>query len=250
MCDTFNEYIKGTKGSVRSFEELVKSPAHVQNLNGYLPGCDGNYLDKSVRDEKKDVYRDYVDSVFEKYDVDLIIYPTLKNKVFEYKKTGIVSPSSSMSSVIGYPSLTVPMGEASDGFSYGLEFMAKSYQEDILYNVALAYEDAMENALTNSSLTPSLYEVDSNVQILIELYENSSVLRDNKDLYESIGNYLKDYSDASEDEAKNLVEQYEQYVTKLERDKYFRVIGIVLGCLIFLFIFTRKKKKRRRKKVK
>lgn len=249
LCDSFNQYIKGTTGSIRSFQQLAASSGHVQSLSGYVLGCNGRYEDKSVRDEKKNEYREYVDNIFEEYNIDVLLYPTLKNNVFAYNKTGIVSPSSSLSSVIGYPSITVPMGFASDGFSYGIEFFSKAYEEAKLYDIALEYEKIIDNDIINSPLTPSLYEVSSDIRELIDLYKNDETLRDNEALYDEVVNYFKDYNDYDDNQATILLEKYKDYQVELSRTRFIRVIIIiVIGILMLLFLKNKKKKRRKKRK--
>ncbi len=175
MCDYFNKYIKGTTGTIRSFQQLASSSGHIQNLTGYVESCGDSITGKSNRDRKKAIYRNYVDDYFEKYNLDVILYPTLKNQVFKYNKTGNISPGSSLGSVIGYPSITVPMGYVGE-FSYGIEFLGTAYSENILYNVSSVYERVNGNKVETSPLTPSLYEVSDNVKKLNNLYENSLLI--------------------------------------------------------------------------
>lgn len=173
MCDNFNNYIKGTTGTIRSFRELAASPGHVQGLWGYVEGCNGYYQKKSTRDSKKAIYRDYVASFYEDYDLDVILYPTLKNKVYVIGKGSNNSPGSVLGSVIGYPSITVPMGFLEDGFSYGIEFLAQDYNEEVLLKVAAGFEETNGNEANLSSLTPSLYTVSDDVTKLVAKYEET-----------------------------------------------------------------------------
>ena len=188
MCDGFNEYIKGTTGTIRNFEQLVKSSGHVYGLNGYLAGCNGKNQNLNVKAEKKETYRTYVQKYFEDYNLDVILYPTLKNKVFYYKDGSNISPGSSLGSVIGYPSITVPMGFV-DEFSYGIEFLGEKNGESVLYNVAVSYEEVNGNKIATSKLTPSLYVVPDSVTKLLKLYEE--VLLTNSTM-EKVTNWLDD----------------------------------------------------------
>lgn len=175
MCDNFNEYIQGTTGPIQNFEDLALSDGHVQRLSGYLKGCGAvTEKQKKARSEKKAKYRNYVNDYFTEHNLDVIIYPTLKNKVYRYNSDDKNnSPGSSLGSVIGYPSITVPMGFDSAGFSYGLEFLSQRFSEASLYNIASSFEKYNNNQISTSSLAPSLYEIPSNVKKLLTIYEKT-----------------------------------------------------------------------------
>ena len=248
MCDYFNQYILGTTGTIRSFEQLAISSGHVQNLSGYANSCGKSINLKSSRDSKKAVYRDYVSDYFDEYELDVILYPTLKNKVFKYNKTGNISPGSSLGSVIGYPSITVPMGFIGD-FSYGVEFLSRAYDEDILYNVALEYEKANGNLIETSSLTPSLYTVPSSVVDLMSVYEETLALNSDVALINEWLNDVKDYFEIYneienvEERANELIAKYKEF--NIDR-KYFgnffatenllEYFVILVACLVGIII--------------
>lgn len=241
MCDNFNLYIEGTTGTIRSFEELVASKKYVQNLQSYLPGCGGNYGDtKEQRDSKKDIFRNHVDKIMDEYDIDVIAYPVFKNKIQRYKETGLNSPSSIMSSVIGYPAITLPMGKI-DEFSYGIEFLAKANQEDVLFNIAGTYERIIDYGTINSPLTPSLYEIPNAVQDLKKIYETG--MFDGKDgasLQKEIRVFFENYAQNGDVEgsAKLLIEKYNKY-EKGKSNKFVSILIIiikVIGILFLLFI--------------
>ena len=255
MCDNFNEYIKGTTGTIRSFEELADSKLHVQRLSGYKKGCNGEYKSKESRDKKKSKYRLYVDSVFEEYDLDIILYPTLKNRVFKYNKTGNISPGSSLGSVIGYPSITVPMGTISDGFSYNIEFFSLKNRENILYNIASIYEEINGNDLSIPTLVPALYEIPETVTELKRLYED--VVKMNSDIgevkewlnecrmffknynsYEDVDGIALDLINKYEDSS--IVNIHEEFIAYPNLLKVFTIVALFLF-LVFAFINRVKK---------
>lgn len=243
MCDFFNAYIQGTTGSIRSFEQLASSSGHVQTLTGYAAGCDGNYRDKSVRDTKKEVYRTYVEDVFATEHLDVILYPTLKNKVFAYNKTGNISPGSSLGSAIGFPSITVPMGFASDGFSYGIEFMSLANEEEMLYHVASVYEQGNGNKIQNSVLTPSLYEVPNEVEDLKELYEEVLALASDvgeiEEWVHEVKTYFQNYNTMDDvvSEANYLIQSYQDKNIAHLLDAHVSYFPHLLKVVLFVFLF-------------
>lgn len=248
MCDYFNQYILGTTGSIRSFEQLASSSGHVQTLSGYVNSCGKSNNLKSLRDSKKSIYREYVSNYFDEYELDVILYPTLKNKVFKYNKTGNVSPGSSLGSVIGYPSITVPMGFIGD-FSYGIEFLSMAYDEDVLYNVALEYEKINGNLIETSNLTPSLYIVPSSVVNLMDIYEDVLALNNRSSLLDEWSNDVYDFfvnyngMENVDLVANELIDSYEKinmgkkYFGELfTTESLFKFIVILIGCLVGVIV--------------
>ena len=254
MCDGFNEYIKGTTGTIRSFKDLVNSSGHVYGLSGYLAGCNGKNLSLDKKEERKKTYRDYVYNYFEDYDLDVILYPTLKNKVFSYKEGNNVSPGSSLGSVIGYPSITVPMGFI-DEFSYGIEFLGLPYSENTLYKVSNSYEIINENKVCTSKLTPGLYQVPESVTKLLNLYEKLLIMDTKMDVVlewkESVNKFISNYNDISDVDkrAKELLDNYDKQMIGLKSTKSFakgistfRYVTIFMMVVSLLIIFKEIKK--------
>ena len=251
MCYYFDtDYIKGTNGTIRSFRQLANSGGHVQALGGYLPGCGTlNQANVDARNKKKAVYREYVDQVFTENNLDVLLYPTLKNKVYQVGKGKNISPGSSFGSVIGYPAITVPMGMASDGFSYSIEFLARANEESKLYNIALSFEEVNGNKVSTSPLTPSLYTVSDKVKELNDLY---AVNLDNKKYTEWVNKVKEFYltyntiedKDAKADELIKSLEEYKKedslvekiFTVKENDNKIVKIIKVVLKIAIILVI--------------
>ena len=260
MCYYFNQYIKGTNGTIRSFTQLANSSGHVQALGGYVTQCDAiKESSRDNRNSKKATYRDYVASVFDEYNLDVILYPTLKNKVYKIGDGKNVSPGSSLGSVIGYPSITVPMGFLKDGFSYGIEFLSKANEENKLYNVALAFEEINGNKVETSPLTPSLYKVSEDVVKLNKLYEDNLDNKEAKEWLKDVKEFYLNYNniDNKEEKAKELLTDYEEnYQTKKSIVKkiltvnkndhkivkslkvVLKIVLILVGLYIGLYVFA------------
>lgn len=250
MCDGFNEYIKGTNGTIRSFEQLAASSGHVQNLSGYVSGCNGGYASKDKRDAKKAIFREDVDEIFELNNLDVILYPSVKNLVFGYKSSKVISPGSSLGSVIGYPSITVPMGFY-EGQAYGIEFLSKAYEEDKIYDVALAFEKVNDNKISNSKLTPSLYSVPESVTKLVDIYlnvefNNAVMLEYESELIEYFENYSS--NDNALEDAEALLTRYDELVMKNNNIKIIIIVVSILVLLYFLFKNGKNNRKKRRNK--
>ena len=251
MCYYFNQYIKGTTGTIRSFQQLARSSGHVQGLGGYVTQCDTlNTSSRDKRNSKKATYRDYVASVFDENNLDVILYPTLKNKVYVIGDGKNISPGSSLGSVIGYPSITVPMGMASDGFSYGIEFLAKADMEDKLYNVALSYEVANSNDVTTSPLTPNLFTVPVKISELNKLYEENLNNKEYSEWINSVKEFYGSYNTVEDKEAKatELINSYNEQketknkkvknILKVQKDDKFivKAIKLIIKIAIILVI--------------
>lgn len=248
MCDNFNEYIKNTTGSIRSFEELNRDKGHIQGLNGYAAGCGYNYKPKSYRDNLKEPYREYTQSFYDDYDLDVVVYPTLKNKVFVINEGDNNSPGSIISSVIGYPSVTVPMGFLSDGFSYGLEFLGEPYEEEKLLSIASSFEDVNNYGIVNSKLTPSLYEIGDNVTKLVDLYEDNLETSD-KEWINEVQDYFKNYNNIEDKDAKalELVNNFDD--SDKTKSNIWEII-LVVGLVVILLKLGLTNNKKKRKKCK
>lgn len=254
MCDNFNEYIKGTTGSIREFQQLVDSSGKVQRLSGYAAGCNGVYDSKESRDSKKSKYRDYVQSFYDDYDLDVILYPTLKNKVFVIGKGDNNSPGSILGSVIGYPSITVPMGFLSDGFSYGIEFLSEAYNEEVLLKVANGFENVNGNKNIISDLTPSLYKVSQPVNDLVKKYEATYDMTGQSYVkwINDVRKFFKNYNDLEdvEKEANILLDSYpKEFVNLRFLSLEFKIEYILIYVIVFVLAVILFKKIRRRIKI-
>ena len=169
-------------------------------------------------------------------DLDLIVYPTTKNKVFTLSSGSSASaPGSFLGSVIGYPSITVPMGYINE-FPYGLEFFSLKNEENLLYSVADIFEEVNNLGLTNSPLAPSLYEIPDYIETLMTYYE-----AEENELTTKAKEYFLNYSNKSEEEneieANILIQEYQKLETKqndLEKENDVLKVFIMI---LFTFIF-------------
>lgn len=235
FCDGFNHYIEGTIGSIRSFRELVNANGKIYSLSGYLSGCNGAWTyDANTVTSKKEIFENHILEIFQEYDLDLIVYPTTKNKVFTLNSGGSVNgPGSFLGSVIGYPSITVPMGSI-DEFSYGLEFFSIKGEENLLYSVANVFEELNDLELTNSPLTPSLYEIPEYINTLKNYYE-----KEENELTAKTKTFFLNYSNNTEEEnekqAQELIGEYQ--TLEQNKEKQVEKDSILNVFLTILFIF-------------
>ena len=240
FCDGFNNYITGTTGTIRSFRKLALSKGKIYSLSGYLSSCNNAWtydLNKVL--EKKEIFENHILKVFDNYDLDLIVYPTTKNKVFTLSSgSSATAPGSFLGSVISYPSITVPMGYINE-FPYGLEFFSLKGEENLLYSVTNIFEEVNNLGLTNSPLAPSLYEIPDYIETLMTYYE-----AEENELTTKAKEYFLNYSNKSEKEneieANILIQEYQKLETKQnDLEKENEVLKVFIMILFtFLFLST------------
>lgn len=249
FCSGFNEYIKNTSGSIRSFNDLVYARGHIYGIAGYLEGCNGAWKNNlNYKNSKKKIFEDHVLEVMEENDVDLIIYPTMKVKMLKIDEIrSLNSPGSSLSSVIGYPSITVPMGYINE-FPYGLEIFSTKYSEETLYAFASFFEHLNNLELANSPLTPSLYEIPEYIEELMFLYEANYNNKNYAKLVSDTKMYFKNFSTSEEIEnetqAQDLISKFKNHqepeIEKISKNitKIPNLVNYKIALLIVIAILT------------
>ena len=172
FCDGFNEYILGTTGKIRNFSALANASGKITGLSGYEARCNGGYsLESKIAPKNK--YRDYVQKIMTDNNLDLIVYPASKNKLLKNNSSAkFLNLSSHASSTINYPAMVVPLGFDKDNLPYGIEFMAPTNNEQLLFDVAAVYESLNGNR-NIPEIAPSLYEISDEVQKLVNNYRKT-----------------------------------------------------------------------------
>lgn len=250
MCYNFNQYIQGTSSKIKSLDDLIKNGGYTQYINGYNGYyCDNDYRETSTYQNYLSIRNNNIKSAnnrFEEYEIDAIIYPTLKTELYtndEAKYSQIYTPSSSTAPLIGFPAISIPMG-FNDGLPYGLEIMAQANNEKVIYQIASAYEN-LTNYYQTPSIAPSLYEVPEEVNNLLEYYDTYK----NDTKYENINNEVKDYFinfDGNVDNINNLINKYEEEKAKPEpvnnENNSYNYIIILLGGLVAVIIIKKVRK--------
>ena len=250
MCYNFNQYIQGTSSKIKSLDDLIKNGGYTQYINGYNGYyCDNDYRETSTYQNYLSIRNNNIklaNNRFEEYEIDAIIYPTLKTELYtndEAKYSQIYTPSSSTAPLIGFPAISIPMG-FNDGLPYGLEIMAQANNEKVIYQIASAYEN-LTNYYQTPSIAPSLYEVPEEVNNLLEYYDTYK----NDTKYENINNEVKDYFinfDGNVDNINNLINKYEEEKAKPEpvnnENNSYNYIIILLGGLVAVIIIKKVRK--------
>ncbi len=194
FCYDFNQYLKNTEGSIRSYSDLVNNGGYVSNMNWVRTNwCDKDFRDSSEfknREEQRENFRNSIKSKFEKYDVDAVIYPTIRNKQMTYitaRTSSTKTAAYAIAPPTGYPSMNLQIGKINK-LSYGMELLSLNNKETTLYNIASVYENKT-NYYNNPSISPNLYEVSSELKELKNSYDQKDETTKSKVTKELLFNY-------------------------------------------------------------
>ena len=228
MCKAFNDYIVNTTGPIRSFNDLVKNKEKVTNLSGYYKACNytKNYYNKTLN--YLELAKAYMKDIYDKYELDFLLYPTTKNELYPKNNNYMLQNiSGTMSSTVGYPALTLPLGYY-DGLPYGIEIMGRENEEDKLYNMAYLMEE--HNYLVNSqeSSAPKLYETDEEVDNLVRLYINN--YDQNEIWFNDVQKFFANYNNSINEKniTIDLINQFES----LKKEKTVQVKRVEISHLV------------------
>lgn len=216
MAYQFNKYIQNTSSKIKSFSDLLKSGGYVQGLDEYNVSTDVD-LTKSSRitlvNDLKNKLKKAVLDVMDKNDVDVLIYPSSSNKLLKLNdidSTSFCNNSCKLASATSLPAITIPLGFDSDGLPYGLEILARENKEDLLYEIAYAYEQLNYSLITPNSISPNLYTISKDIEKLKSLYEENIGI--NNDLDELAKDIFINYNTDNQynQETKSLISKYEK----------------------------------------
>lgn len=254
FCNAFNTYIDGTTGKIRSFQELAKSSGKITDINTYLKYCgtSNELLETKVNSIKK--YDEYLKNIYKNNNLDVIIYPTVKNQLLKVNKSGIVNIAAHASPVVGYPSITMPLGFDQDNLPYGIEFMSLKGEDNLLLNIAGVYETLKNKSKITPSIAPSLYNIDNQTQKLVSRYLKTNQSTKNNFIKQRWISKTKKYFSQYND-----FENHEQISKKLNNNylliqvlsiiyNIFKIIIIVILTLFILLISIKTARKKLKKK--
>lgn len=254
FCDAFNTYIKGTMGPITNFNNLYNAGGRISSLDGYITECDRE-LSLDTKNATKQTYKDYLYSIYNDNKLDIIIYPSTKNKLLKIGESGLSNLSLHAASTVGFPAITVPLGFDSDDLPYGLEFMALDGNDNLLLNIASVYQE-LNYKYKLPSIAPSLYKIASPVKKLVikfNNYQNKKMLNFiDKIWLQKASDYFKSYNSNP-----NIVKD----ATKLNTNYYFikflsfifkivLIIFLILFVLIILLLIRKKILKKQHKNQK
>lgn len=197
FCYDLNEYLKGTTGPIRTWQQLKASGQYVSNMNWVNSNwCDSDYTESTAYKNTltaRNNYKNYVKDRFNNNDVDVVIYPTIRSKLSTYSASRSVSTKTAAYTITatGYPSMNVQIGSI-NGLYYGMEMVALANNEDAIYSIAYLYQNKT-NYYKNPSISKNLYSL-SNTLLKVKKYYDD----DKSSTYQKLDNvtdyYLKDYS--------------------------------------------------------
>ncbi len=156
--DGLNKYFAslGPDAPIKSLKELIEfnknDPIEMEFYNQkYLEmaqekdGLDSDGYKEALRKMLKGSRDNGMDRVMDEYDLDAIIAPTGTPawKTDHTNGDSFQFGSSSPAAQSGYPNITVPMGYV-DGLPVGISIFGRAWSEDVLIEIAYAYEQATE----------------------------------------------------------------------------------------------------------
>lgn len=248
FCDSFNKYISNHNGTIKTFSELAEKDKSLENYNSE---CNTT----KTLDEKNNIkysYSQYIGNFYNENDIDIIMYPSSKNKLLKIGTSGLINLSAHASSTINYPAITIPMGYDNDNLPYGLEIMTKTGKDTKLLSIAASLEKL--NMTENKSAEPSLYEVNAETTKLINRYKNR-YNKDNMFLMRKWMNksktFLENYNDIKNksQEAKEINNLYTIYLILTFILKIiFSILTLLFLLIILLLVRKNKIKTKKRRK--
>ena len=160
FCNRFRydmrQYLKtlGDNASIQDVMEVYSSGQYSVSAKGGLERFGAGPLDIHPRDDippclefpnhlGRNAFKEDVEAAMDKYNVDVIIYPSwtnppalLSRAYADYKgdNSQVIAPAT------GLPAATVPMGFSHGNLPAGLQFLARAFQEELLFSAAYAYE--------------------------------------------------------------------------------------------------------------
>lgn len=235
FCDSFNNYIKNTTGTIKSFEDLYKSTDKLNNLSNYASYCNTTKtLDEKNKLKKE--YEEYLTKIYNDNNLDVIIYPTTKNKLLKIGATGLINTSAHAASTVSFPAISMPLGFDSSNLPYGIEFMALRNEDNKLFNIASIYEEL--NTINSPQIAPSLYKTYPEVKELIKNYDSNRQIFLKSRWIKEVKEYFKNYN-----KNENVVEQAiilnKEYTKKIYLNRLIKV-GLIL--LIYLYLRSKFRK--------
>ena len=206
FCYDFNEYLKGTTGSIRNWSQLKASGKYVSNMSWVnMNWCSSDYTKSTEYKNSltaRNNYKTYVKDRFKNNNLDAVIYPTIRSKLLTASSARTTSSKTAAYTITatGYPSMNLQIGSI-NGLYYGMEMVSLANNEDELYSIAYLYQNKT-NYYKNPSISQNLYTLSTDLEKIKKNYE-----KENKNhVYTKLDNitniYLKEYSSSTKSEIK------------------------------------------------
>lgn len=198
FCYDFNQYLKGTTGTIRSLSQLLQSKKYVSDMSWVnMNLCSTDYTNSSEYKQSltaRNSYTTYVKNKFNNNNVDIVIYPTIRSKLSTAQEARTKSTKTAAYTITatGYPSMNVQIGSI-NGLYYGMEMVALSNNEDKIYQAAYLYQNKT-NYYKNPTISNTLYVLSDELKEIKEYYNNKNKSSAYNQLDLISGKYLKEYS--------------------------------------------------------
>ncbi|MEL7002569.1 MAG: amidase family protein [Bacteroidota bacterium] len=148
-----NEYLVSLNGKskLKSFDQILPSGKYSDYIKANLEYFVTNSVDPNEEDSvcsdpyidrRRISYRRAMENAMDKYDVEVLIYPSWNHPParigdfsgYKGDNSQIIAPHT------GQPAFTVPMGYSYDNLPAGLQFLGRMYDEPTLIRLTYAYE--------------------------------------------------------------------------------------------------------------
>lgn len=198
FCYDFNEYLKGTTGTIRTYEQLKKSKQFVSDMSWVdMNWCNTDYTKSSLyTNTKKDMdnFKTNVKNKFNKYNVDIVIYPTIRSKLSTATAARTTSTKTAAYTITasGFPSMNIQIGSI-NGLYYGMEMVTLANNESELYSIGYLYQNKT-NYYKNPSISKNLYSVSNELKEMKKYHDKEDKPSQYNYLDSITKNYLNNYS--------------------------------------------------------
>lgn len=206
FCYDFNEYLKGTTGTIRSWQQLKSSKGFVSNMNWVNTNwCKTDYTKSSLYQKTLEDRNDFTNSIKNKFtsnNVDIVIYPTIRSKLSTASASGTSSTKTAAYTITatGYPSMNIQIGSI-DGLYYGMEMVTLANNEEKLYSAGYLYQ-GKTNYYKNPTIAKSLYKVSDELKTIKVYYDKENKSNNYEEIDKITESYLKNYSQATKSSLK------------------------------------------------
>ena len=242
FCYDFNQYLKNTTGSIRNYNDLLASGQFVQNLSFYNISCNFDLRTQRLAtiNAKKDEYTNYWYQLMDANDVDVLLYPTTKNRLPLIGNNQALINSGIIAPTTGMPALNVPLGFI-DELPYGMEMVSKHHGEQLLFYLASLWEEENNYYYVPE---PALYEVCPLKLELKEWYDK--FYQSSK--YEQLNERARQLfiSESDDVEINSLIVDYKNHhipdyyeIMSVTMASKFWVVGIIIIFLISGFVYRK-----------
>lgn len=209
FCYDFNEYLKGTTGTIRSWQQLKNSKGFVSNMNWVDTNwCTTDYTKSSLYDKTKKDREEFTNSIKNKFktnNVDIVIYPTIRSKLSTAtaSRTSSTKTAAYTITATGYPSMNMQIGSI-NGLYYGMEMVAQANQEEKLYSIGYLYQ-SKTNHYKNPNIAKNLYTISTELKTIKAYYDKDNKSNKYKEIDIITKDYLKNYSQSTKSSNKEKV---------------------------------------------